>query len=93
MSHTNHTVCPFCYHTHELASAVSKAPAPAVEPRMKWGDATLCIACGEMSVMDFTEMLRKPSPDESARLSRDPTVRALREAWRAGDRRRRKHDG
>ena len=77
------TVCPFCGYEHELSSAIVKRPAPYVEPRMRPGDATLCIKCGEFSVMGFSEALRKPSPDESSMLDRDPAVRTVREAWRA----------
>lgn len=76
------TACPFCGHEHNRTTAITKSPAPKVEPRMKPGDATLCIVCGEFSVMGFSEMLRKPSPDESSMLERDPAVQMVREAWR-----------
>jgi ferredoxin len=76
------TACPFCGYEHERATAITKNPAPKVEPRMKPGDATLCIRCGEFSVMGFSEMLRRPSPEEGEMLARDPAVRLVREAWR-----------
>jgi hypothetical protein len=41
----------------------------------------MCIKCGEFSVMGWSDALRKPSPDESAMLARDPAVRRVREAW------------
>ena len=80
--------CPFCGYEHELSSAIVKRPAPNIEPIMKPGDSTLCIKCGEFSVMSFSEALRKPSPDESEMLDRDPAVRAVREAWRKEFRRK-----
>jgi hypothetical protein len=88
MSHVNFSVCPFCGHEHDRAAALVKHPAPAVEPRMKPGDVTLCIECGEMSVLGFNEMLRKPSSDEIAMLGRDPAVQRVREAWQAMQQRR-----
>ena len=83
MTRACYTVCPFCGYEHELSSAVVKRRSESVvEPRMKPGDVTLCIKCGELSVLSFNEMLRKPSHDESSMLARDPAVRTLREAWR-----------
>lgn len=82
MSRVNFTVCPFCGDEHDRSSAVTRRGAlPHVEPRMRPGDASMCIKCGEFSVMGWSDALRKPSPDESAMLARDPAVRRVREAW------------
>jgi hypothetical protein len=81
MTHASFTVCPFCSQENELASAVVKQTAPAIEPRMKPGDVTLCIQCGKFSVMGWIGLLRKPTDDEARELDRDSNIQKLREAW------------
>jgi hypothetical protein len=46
------------------------------------GSVTMCIKCGEFSVMGDDEMLRKPTKDETNDIDNDPRVKFLREAWR-----------
>jgi hypothetical protein len=76
------TVCPFCGCEHELASFVADPDkTPATEPRLTPGCATMCIKCGEISVMDNSEMLRKPSQRDARKLKRDVRVQKLRAAW------------
>ena len=83
------TVCPFCGYEHELSSAVTRRGEHTVEPRMKPGDATLCIRCGEFSVMGFSEMLRKPKSrrklDAGPRSSRAAGARGVAGEGRKGN--------
>jgi hypothetical protein len=82
MSKVSYTVCPFCGHEHELAAAiVETAKLPAVEPTLRPGNATMCARCGEFSVMDRNEMLRRPTHSEARKLARDYRARNLRQAW------------
>lgn len=81
MTRTSFTVCPFCGYEADRASAITEKPAPAVEPTLRPGDASMCIGCGEFSVMGFDEMLRAPTMAEAASLGADPRVQVLRAAW------------
>ena len=77
------SICPFCSYEHQFASAVATKPAPLKEPMIQAGDATLCIRCGEISIMDRTgEMLRKPTATETQQLNQDPMIRLVQSAWR-----------
>lgn len=81
MTRPNFSLCPYCGAEHDVSSAVVREPAPAVEPRMKPGDATMCIRCGEFSIMGSDEMLRRPTGTEAIALWRDGRVIAMRLAW------------
>jgi len=83
MTRINHTLCPFCFYEHNRSSAITSGQGPAVEPIMRPGDVTMCIACGEFSVMGISEMLRKPTRTEARDLNKDGAVRHLRGAWQA----------
>jgi hypothetical protein len=84
MSLINHTICPYCGHEHDRSSAVvEKGNVLVVEPRMKPGDVTMCIKCGEFSVMGWDEMLREPTQAETHDLDNDHRIKHLRDAWRA----------
>jgi len=85
MTRINHTICPYCGHEHDRASAVASKgsmPSPAAEPRMGPGDVTMCIKCGQFSVMGTDEMLREPTKDETHDIDHDLRIKFLRVAWR-----------
>jgi len=77
------TICAFCGHEHDLASAVTE-PGVRQEPRPCDGDATMCIRCGQINIVDQREAggLRQPSQEEATVLAKDQMVQHLVQAWR-----------
>lgn len=83
MSRLHATLCPFCGQEHEVSTEArpSQKSSSAPEATMRPGDITLCIYCGEFSVMGDDDMLRKPNFYETVELNTDPQMVALRRAW------------
>ena len=82
MSRLHATLCPFCGQEHEVSTEArpsQKSSAP--EATMRPGDITLCIYCGELSVMGTDDMLRKPNFYETVEMMTNPEIVALRRAW------------
>jgi hypothetical protein len=82
MSRTLTAICPFCHAEHDRSGAIVEKKAKiTVEPKMKPGDASLCIDCGQFAIMAEDGMLRRPTGRERRALQRNPIVTATREAW------------
>ena len=75
-------ICPFCFYEHDRTTAVARPGAYNDEPRMKAGDATLCINCGEFAIMGKDDMLRAPTKREAKEIARDYRCNLVRNAWR-----------
>lgn len=77
------STCPFCGKVSELASGITKAGEVTKEPTPENGDATLCVSCGEWSIVDDTrsDNLRKPTSSEYENIANNKICTAAREAW------------
>lgn len=75
------SICPFCFYEHNRTSAVARPGQYKDEPRMGAGDTTLCINCGEFSIMGKDDMLRAPTKREANEIARDYKTNVLRLAW------------
>lgn len=82
MTLSHKSTCPFCGKTNDLSSGVTKAGVTN-EPMPKNGDVTLCIGCGEWSIVDDTrsDNLRKPTSLEYENIAADEICQKVREAW------------
>lgn len=63
--------CPWCgapFNNHDCVTDPEAKPKP--------GDITLCFHCNRLSVFAMFGRLRKPTPDELFRASRDERIKA-----------------
>lgn len=76
------STCPFCGKVNELSDGVTKAGVTK-EPTPTNGDITLCVTCGEWSIVDDTrsDNLRKPSMQEYEIIAKNEVCQKVRDAW------------
>jgi len=74
-------ICPYCFHEHNRTSAVAMPGEYKDEPRMRAGDTTLCINCGEFAIMGKDDMLRAPTKREAKGIAGNYKCNMVRLAW------------
>jgi hypothetical protein len=63
--------CPSCGHKLDAATSLdNELPSP--------GDASLCLYCQNIMILDVDDTLRLPTDEERAELEADPDVQDLR---------------
>lgn len=72
-------VCPHCKVSLDGASAVGQVSKQTPTA----GDYSMCITCGEISVMGNDGLLRMPSVDEYIVAGKDEDISRMRVAWNA----------
>ena len=82
MSRPYKSICAYCGHVHQRATAVQSATdALAEEPKMRPGDATMCVGCGSFNIVADDGKLRVPNAREQWALDHDPLAQIVRDAF------------
>jgi hypothetical protein len=82
-------ICPACGRVHSASHVVAESDPGVVQPRP--GDFSLCIGCGSWAVFTAEDGLRRPSGDELRKIGADTAAQAVRRAWNAMNRARKRH--
>jgi len=74
------TLCPHCSAEHDRATKPFNEPG-SLPGSLGPGDFSLCFNCGQWSVLDRNDMLRRPTSTEARRIKHDPRCTRIRAAW------------